>query len=62
MTAAKIVGIYIGLALAWYFTGSFLAASFNLAQWAQPGRFFAVAVWLITASCLVAYLRQEGDL
>lgn len=62
MTAAKIVGIYIGLALAWYFTGSFMAASWNLAEWEPGGRGFAVAIWLVSATVLVTHLRAEGDL
>lgn len=62
MTAAKIVGIYIGLALAWYFTGSFMAANWSLAEWEPAGRGFAVAIWLVTSTGLVAHLREEGDL
>ena len=63
MIPFKIVLIALGVALAWYLLGSFIAASFDVSTgWAPEGRFIFAVAWAFSSLALIADLLKEGRL
>lgn len=58
--AIKSALVSVGLAIALYLTGAFIAADWDISNWHKDGRFWVGILWLVFSAALAALMHEPA--